>query len=202
MKTQFKKKKLFLLPLMAIILLNISANAQSSGPLHIGIKAGANFSNLSLSSEGLTSKYAPGFSGGGFARVDIARLYVQGELLYSRKTSKLEAGTLGTEKIKWNSIEVPVLLGYKILKTEQTSLRVYGGGVYSYVLNDHASLLGEVKKSFNEFDKSNVGYQIGAGVDLGGLTLDLRYEGSLSNLSKQFKSRPNSLQFSVGFMIF
>ncbi|PYF74695.1 porin family protein [Pedobacter nutrimenti] len=202
MKTRFKKKKLLLLPLMAIALFSIPANAQNSSPIHIGLKAAGNFSSLSFSSEGLTSKYAPGFSAGAFARVDIARLYVQGELLYSRKTAELDAGSLGRAKASWNSIEAPVSLGYKILKTDRTSLRAYGGGVYSYVLNDHASLLGEVKTSFNAFDKSNIGYQVGVGVDLRRLTLDLRYEGSLSNLSSQFKSRPSSFQVSVGFMIF
>lgn len=187
---------------MAITLFGTSANAQDSSPIHIGLKAGGNFSSLSFSSEGLTSKYAPGFSAGAFVRVDIDRLYIQGELLYSKKNAELDAGSLGRAKASWNSIEVPMSLGYKILKTDRTSLRVYGGGIYSYVLNDHASLLGEVKKSFNAFDKSNIGYQAGAGADFGRLTLDLRYEGSLSNLSNQFKSRPSSFQVSVGFMIF
>ncbi|MNL80333.1 hypothetical protein D3C87_2071560 [compost metagenome] len=74
--------------------------------------------------------------------------------------------------------------------------------MYSYTISEKASLFKQINNSFNKFDKSNIGYQVGAGIDVGKLTFDLRYEGGLSSVSKQFKSRPNSFQASVGFMIF
>lgn len=178
------------------------AKSQSKSPLHIGFKAGANFSDLSLPKSTLDTKYSLGYHGGVFARADISQFYLQGEVLYSQKKSKVENGSFGTQQAKWNSIEVPLLIGYKLLKSESATFRVFGGGVYSYVLNDKASILKQVSQSFQQFDKSNIGYQAGAGVDIGRLTLDLKYEGALTNISKEFKARPSSFQASIGFMIF
>lgn len=178
------------------------ARSQSKTPIHIGFKAGTNLSNLSLSRSNLDSKYSLGYHAGIFTRVDFSRLYVQGELLYAHKRSKIEDGSFGAEQAKWSSIEAPVLVGYKLLSSENATLRIFGGGVYSYVLNDKASILRQVSKSFRKFDKSNIGYQVGAGVDIGKFTLDLKYEGSLTSINKEFKARPSSFQASIGFMIF
>lgn len=122
--------------------------------------------------------------------------------MYSQKRSKIENNTFYNQKVKWNNIEVPVLVGYKLLKSEDVALRIFGGGVYTYVLNDKASLLKQLSQSFQKFDRSNIGYQVGAGVDLGRFNLDLKYEGALTNFSKEFKAKPNSFQASIGFMIF
>lgn len=202
MKTQLKLKNLATLLLIGMTFMANEVKSQSKTPIHIGFKGGANFSNLSLSNSNLDSKYSLGYHGGMFTRIDISKLYVQAELLYSQKKSKVENSTIGTKQAKWSSIEVPVLVGYKLLQSDNVNFRIFGGGVYSYVLNDKTSVLKQVSHSFQKFDKSNIGYQVGAGVDFGKLTLDLRYEGALTNISKEFKSRPNSFQASIGFMIF
>lgn len=200
MKIQFNKRSVFLIPMVSLALITTQAKSQS--PIHIGLKGGANFTDLSLNYGDLKNKYSAGYSAGAFTRVDISKLYVQGELLYSHKSSKVESNTLGAEKTSWNSIDVPVTIGYKILKSDNLSLRVFGGGVYSYILNDKARILREVKESFKKFDKSNIGYVAGVGVDLGKITIDLSAQGSLTKMSSDFKSRPLTFQATVGFMIF
>jgi opacity protein-like surface antigen len=202
MRTQLKLKNLMMVLLLGAAFITNEVKSQSKSPIHFGFKGGANFSNLSLSKGNLDSKYSLGYHGGLFTRVDISQLYMQGEVLYSQKKSKIENSGLSDKQAKWNSIEVPVLVGYKLLQSDNLNFRIFGGGVYSYVLNDKASVLKQVSQSFQKFDKSNVGYQVGAGVDFGKLTLDLRYEGALTNISKEFKARPNSFQASIGFMIF
>lgn len=202
MKTQFNKRNLFLIPVVALALVTTQAKSQSASPIHIGLKGGSNFTDLSLNYGDLKNKYSAGYSAGAFTRVDISKLYVQGELLYSHKSSKVESNTLGSEKTSWNSIDVPVTIGYKILKAGNLNLSVFGGGVYSYVLNDKARILQEVKESFKKFDKSNIGYVAGVRVDLGKITIDLSAQGALTKLSSDFNSRPLTFQASVGFMIF
>lgn len=199
--------KLQLKNLMTVLLIGTAfitneVKAQSKTPIHIGFKGGANFSDLSLSKSNFESKYSLGYHAGVFTRVDISQFYLQGELLYSQKRSKIENGKFSDQKVKWSSIEVPVLVGYKLLKSENLGLRIFGGGVYSYVINDKTSILKEVSQSFQKFDKSNIGYQAGAGVDIGRVSFDLKYEGALTNISKDFKSRPGSFQASIGLMIF
>ncbi|NRF37724.1 porin family protein [Pedobacter foliorum] len=202
MRTQLKLKNLMMLLLVGAAFITNEAKSQSKSPIHFGLKGGANFSNLSLSKSNLDSKYSLGYHGGLLTRIDISKLYMQGEVLYSQKKSKIENSSLSAKQAKWSSIEVPVLVGYKFLQSDNLNFRIFGGGVYSYVLNDKASVLKQASQSFQKFDRSNVGYQAGVGVDVGKLTLDLRYEGALTNMSKEFKARPNSIQASIGFMIF
>lgn len=202
MKSQFKRWNLFLIPFAALALVTTTARSQNSLPFHIGVKGGANFTNLSLNYADLTNKYAGGYSAGAFTRFDISRAYIQGELLYSHKSSKTTSATLGSQNTSWNSIDVPVVIGYKVIKSDLLNLRVFGGGVYSYTLNDKAKILKEVKESFKQFDKSNIGYQAGVGVDFGRLTFDLSAQGGLTRMSKDFKSRPMTYQATIGLMIF
>ncbi|WP_316820739.1 porin family protein [Pedobacter gandavensis] len=195
-------KKQLLLPAIALMMLANTAKSQENSPVHIGLKAGANYSKLSLSAPGLSGKYSTGFSAGALARVDLAAAYLQAELLYSKKSGKLENDAAIHQKAKWSSLDLPLVLGYKILRTEQMNLRIFGGAVYSYTLNDKSSIFKQINPAFREFNKSNVGYQAGAGIDVGKLTFDLRYEGALTDIDKTFKSRPKSFQASVGFLIF
>ena len=202
MKIQKTTKNLTMIILLGTAALLNEAKAQSKSPIHVGFKGGSNFSNLSLSGNNVDTKYSVGYHGGVFTRLDISKLYLQGELLYAHKESKIEGASISATKAKWNSIGVPLLIGYKVFESENLALRIFGGGVYSYIINDKASILSQVSQSFKEFDKSNIGYQAGAGVDFGRLSLDLKYEGSLTKISKEFKGRPNSFQASIGFSIF
>ncbi|ALL07393.1 hypothetical protein AQ505_19010 [Pedobacter sp. PACM 27299] len=195
-------KKHFLLPAIALMMLANTAKSQDSNPIHVGLKAGANYNKLSLSAPNVSGKYATGFSAGALTRIDLGSAYVQGELLYSKKSGKLEGNALNDQKAKWSTLDVPVLLGYKILNTAQMNLRIFGGAVYSYTLNEKTSVFKQLNPAFKAFSKSNIGYQAGAGIDLGKLTFDLRYEGALKDIDKTFKSRPQSFQASVGFLIF
>jgi opacity protein-like surface antigen len=197
-----KSKNLIVLLLIGTAFITSEVKSQSKSPIHFGFKGGLNSSNLSLDKGSLDSKYSLGYHFGAFSRVDISNLYLQGEVLYSQKKSKIESGSAGSQQTKWNSIDVPVLVGYKLFKSEKATLRVFGGGVYSYILKDKASILKQVSESFQKFDKSNIGYQAGAGVDIGRLTFDLKYEGALTHISNEFKARPNTYHASIGFMIF
>lgn len=187
---------------MGVAMIAKEARSQTNSPVHVGLKGGANLSDLSFSGSNLDSKYSVGYHAGVFTRLDIARFYLQGELLYAQKRSKVEIAAHGNEKVKWNTLEVPLLVGYKIYKSQDINFRVFGGGVYSYVLKERTSMLKQLSESFRGFDRSNVGYQAGLGVDFGRLSFDLKYEGALTNISDKFKAKPNSFQASIGFAIF
>jgi hypothetical protein len=49
-----------------------------------------------------------------------------------------------------------------------------------------------------------LGIQAGGGVDLGNLTLDLRYEAGLSNISEseKYNQKQNLFHLSLGFKLF
>ncbi len=195
-------KKIVFLLLLSIGLTSLSSYAQSPLPVHIGIKGGANFSDLAMSEISLKSKYSAGYFGGAMVRLDLGKAYLQGELLYSEKKSKVEMAGIASSNVTWKSIDVPVLIGYKVLDLSLINVRAFGGGVYSYVFDDNASMFNNVKNSSNNFDKSQIGYQVGVGIDVIGLNVDLRYEGGLNNLSKDFNSKTSSFNLSVGYFFF
>lgn len=191
--------KLLLLTTIFLLGLASKINAQSPLPIHVGIKGGSNYSELPVS-DGFSSKHAFGYFGGAMARFDFKRFYIQNEILYSEKSSKIEktSGT-GSKNAKWKSIDIPLVIGYKVIDLSALNVRVFGGGVYSYVLDENFSSLNQLKDSYKKFDKSNIGYQVGAGIEMWKFTVDFIYQGGLNNVSKQFSSKPNSFNVSVGY---
>lgn len=197
-----KTTHLSLLFASSLFFLGVNAQSQNALPIHVGLKGGANYSNLNAAG-GLNSKYAAGYFGGAMARLDLGRVYLQTELLYSEKTSKIEIpSTALSLESKWKSLEMPLVVGFKILSLDHLNVRVFGGGVYSYVINDNITGLNNLKSSYENFDKSNVSYQVGTGVDIWKFTVDLTYEGALNNISKDFKSKAGSVNMSLGYFFF
>ncbi|MCV9926463.1 PorT family protein [Flavobacterium sp. LS1R49] len=194
-------KLVLLTALFLLGLISSKVNAQSPLPIHIGIKGGANYSELPVSA-GFSSKYATGYFGGAMARFDVGRFYVQNEILYSEKSSKIEKSSLfESRNVKWKSIEVPLVIGYKVIDMDALNVRVFGGGVYSYVIDENVTSLNQLKDSFGKFNKSNIGYQVGAGVEMWKFTLDFTYQGGLNNISKDFNSKVSSFNVSIGYFI-
>ena len=195
-------KLVLLTTIFLVSLISSKVNAQSPLPIHVGIKGGSNYSELPVT-DGFSSKYAAGYFAGAMARFDFKRFYIQNEILYSEKSSKIEKTSLSTSKnAKWRSLEMPLLIGYKVIDLSTLNVRVFGGGVYSYVLDENISSLNQLKNSYKKFDKSNISYQVGAGVEMWKFTLDFTYQGGLNNVSKEFSSKPNSFNIGIGYFIF
>jgi hypothetical protein len=192
-------KMLLLTAVFLLGLISSKLNAQSSFPIHVGIKGGSNYSELPVSGS-LNSEYAFGYFGGVMARFDYKRFYIQNEILYSEKSSKIEKSALSESKnAKWRSIEMPLVIGYKVIDVSALNVRVFAGGVYSYVLDENFSSLNQLKDAYKKFDKFNIGYQVGAGVEVWKFTVDFTYQGGLNNVSKNFNSKPNSFNVGVGY---
>ncbi|WP_290967032.1 porin family protein [Flavobacterium sp.] len=192
-------KLLLLTTIFLLGLISSKINAQSAFPVHLGIKGGSNYSELPVSDD-FSSKYAVGYFGGVMARFDYKRFYIQNEILYSEKSSKIEETTSSVSKnAKWKSIEVPLVVGYKVIDYSTINVRVFAGGIYSYVLDENFTSINQLKNAYGKFDKSNIGYQVGAGVEVWKFTVDLTYQGGLNNVSKSFSSKPNSFNIGVGY---
>jgi len=78
------------------------------------------------------------------------------------------------------------------------------GPVYTSVLSQNESFSQNFNAAYTDFGKyknSTLGYQAGAGVDIGSITADLRYEGGLTNINENYGQRQNLWALSVGFKI-
>lgn len=198
MKQQF----LALSSLLLCISCTIEMKAQQTPAFHIGIKGGTNFTKTSTESSSLEGKYGFGYQAGVMTRIDLGSLYVQGEALFNKRKTSFESQDGSSSKLSWNAIDIPVMVGYKFIKTDDFNVRVFAGGVYSYAFNNNLSTSQALQEGFKKFDKSNIGVTGGVGLEYKNFTVDLRYETGLTSISKEFKSKPHSFSLGIGYFLF
>ncbi len=200
-----------------LILLFVLASAKGNETLaqfSLGIRGGVNFSHLrtdNTQSVGANLQQIldtkTGYVGGVYARIG-SKLFLQPELIFSAKGGSvniLKNGTSQTVSIDYTNFDVPLLIGYKF-----GPIRINAGPMASFTVSS-SGLDEELKKVSNNlgesFKKASYGYQAGGGVDLGSLSVDLRYEGSLSEVSAlsssniNFSQKGNLWQLTVGLKL-
>ena len=207
------KKTVLTITLATIVL---STYAQLPFTFDLGLKAGINSSQISTGSATInnvsytnfTSPGKSGFDFGAFARLGGKRLYLQPEILYCQQNGQ-SSNALITQNLNIKTIEVPVLLGFKLINLKVASLRAFTGPAMAFVMN--SSNVDLVAGNIQNFDPKNLknniwNWQLGAGIDILKVTFDVRYEWGLSNTSggnlssnPGFVNKVKALTFSVGF---
>jgi len=227
-----KKSLLFTTVCAAFALLPTLTVAQDS--FQIGVKGGVNLSKLSFGNfvssstnangspsvsvdgqtfrnnlnESLASKTGTSF--GVYARFG-KNLFIQPEVLYSTRAGSftiLRNGQSENVTVKTTSFDVPVVLGLK-----GGPIRVMAGPVFSFRVDDNQRLNAALNQytsgSLNDaWSKAYYGYQVGGGLDLGSLGIDVRYEGNLTDIAQindssgKFGQRLKSWQITLAYKIF
>jgi len=193
--------KKYMLSIAAILFLCIGAKAQFT----LGIKGGANISKINT--DNLSESTVTGYQFGAFARIGTG-FYVQPEMYVGSKGGQFNYESSGTNtggyaRVRFTSLDVPVLLG-KSFGAKSFNFRVMAGPIYSYVLNTNESFsdnLGNAYRDLGNYNNSTLGYQAGAGIDLGTISLDARYEGGLTQVNSKYGQRDNLWHISLGFKI-
>lgn len=157
----------------------------------------------------VTGDNVMGYHVGIQTRIKIAMFYVQPELYFNdgggiiEKVAENGANELMT--VDFKRIDLPVLVGVKF-----GPMRLGLGPVGSYVVKESVvNDISELDPDYSVFTNSMTwGFQAGLGLDLSKISLDVRYEGSLSKLGETFSvggadfnldARPSQWIFSVGF---
>ena len=187
-----------LLSILALIFISSTIFAQL--PFSIGPKVGVNFSKVSQGIEAGVDKYTEksitGFQGGIFLRINIRKLYLQPELYYCYKGGVLKnnkdpqyLGKSSFNEIKISSLDLPVLIGFKFIDTEVVNLRIFAGPVFSFSIDKKINVnvdgikMDEPILNSDDLKGGNWGLCFGAGADLTKLTLDIRYEVGVNDIS-------------------
>lgn len=191
--------KKYLLSAALLLAISFSTQAQFS----LGIKGGVNYS--SINSDNLKSSTVAGYQAGLFARVGGA-VYLQPEVYLSSSGGEFTSNdNTYTGNVKFTNLNVPVLVGLKF-GPKNLNLRLMAGPEYISRLSQNDNLSANFNNAYNNFGnayKSNMlGYQAGAGVDLGPLTVDLRYQGDFDNYNSAYNQKQNLWALSVGFKLF
>ncbi|MGA0558783.1 porin family protein [Larkinella sp. VNQ87] len=146
-------------------------------------------------------------------------LYIQPELLVSSKGGSFEIvrdvdgqPTKETVSIRTTNFDVPLLLGLK-----GGPIRVVAGPILSFRVSDDQKLRDALRDYTsgslnNALARASYGYQLGVGLDLGRFGIDVRREGSLSDVSavnlgndadsEQFSQRLKSWQVTLAMRLF
>jgi hypothetical protein len=219
-------KKLFLV--FSVILFTSATFAQE---FDLGVKVGYNSTKLATSAssisgytfDDLMSEASNGYSLGAFARIGLGKVYLQPEILYSMKKGQttfditeaiaeddIVSGV--TQNMDIKSVDIPILVGVKLLDLKLASIRAFTGPSMSIILDGSQIKLsqGGVDVDPGLYDPKNFknnawDWQLGAGVDIAMFTLDARYSWGLTNISEGdptkigFESKGNYLTVSLGF---
>jgi hypothetical protein len=187
-------KKYFIASLLSLFV--VSGFAQ----FNFGIKAGYNSSlglkNLGSVSSGsynlnsVKSELSNGFQAGVFARIGFNKMYFQPEFLYNMGKKEYTMTLQDAQnhnlqfdkRVNVSTLEVPLLLGYKLLDFKLVNLRAFAGPKLCFNAGsslDYSNLTsgGGVTQDqlIKDIKAAQLGLEAGVGIDVFMFTLDARY---------------------------
>lgn len=170
--------------LIAVITLFIGTTAFSQ-EIDLGVKAGANFANVS-DVDDLSSK--TGFQAGVFAGIKFSdKIGIQADLLYSQQGAEFDAG-----EFDLSYVNVPVVLKYYIVQ----GLNLQAGPQFGFIVDDKISL--DVFGDIADAEKADVSGIVGAGYDFPfGVRVDARYNFGFTDVSEDVEGTNKNSVFSV-----
>ena len=237
-----KTNSIALIALLFCLLGSTSSFGQAKG-FAFGVKGGMNLSQLSMGNflttrydgngnpylayngqevrdniqESLDSR--TGFVGGVYARFG-KHLFIQPEVLVSTKGGTFDIIRDDNDipvkqqvDVRFSNIDVPILIGLK-----GGPFRLNAGPMASFRIGDNQKL----RDAFRQYTSGGVndalsqavyGYQLGAGLDILGISIDVRREGTFTDLatfkvntqsassSSTVRQKLNSWQVTVGIKI-
>lgn len=191
------------LALCVLLALPAVAGAQA-GSVDAGIKGGVNFATITTeNATTLDFTYLRGWTGGVFVGRDFTdRVGLQVEGLYSQRGTKARVSGIDLEA-RLDYIDVPVLARFGGSRANGSRVHVLTGPTLSLKV-DSSAKVGSMALDIGDNAKSvDVGWTVGAGVEVHRFVADARYTFGLVNVDKSgddtVKNRTISLM--VGFRL-
>ena len=198
---------------LTLLTITLSTTLLFSQKIDFGAKAGLNYnfggdlkellsetnSNLSDIVHGADNN--AGYHVGFWLKARLLGFYVRPELIYTQLNNAYnDLNTINSTDFKTKKLDMPILIGTKLIGP----LHVYAGPSIQYILKSDFSRSEIENISTNDI---SVGLQIGTGLELGRLGVDVRWEKGFSNdLDGEFLStninvdnRPNQIIFGLSY---
>lgn len=166
-------RKTILLAVFALLSLAATAQSEAGFGIKGGLNYNANGDYFDAAEDAIKDPSRNiGYHIGVFGKLGN-RLYVRPEVIYTKTKSDYDGDTFDMSKL-----DVPVLVGTKVIGP----LHVFAGPAFQYILDSEFDGI-----SSNRIESDfTVGLNIGAGVNLGKLGIDVRYERGFSNNEADF----------------
>ncbi len=219
-------KSSFKLLFLTIIMILFSTGLYASG---IGIRGGFNFSSLPSSEEisiggaglenstmeALSDSYT-GYHFGAVGYFSILGFFVQPEFLFSKTGQEMAInvrnGFPDPDDVRrefftqeFSHLTIPLIAGLSF-----GPFRFGIGPVASYMIDSTSGYVDMDEDMQFGYNDWTVGYQALAGIKIGSILLDLKYEGNLSNFGEsvsvggnefEFDTRPRQFIVSIGLLV-
>lgn len=186
-------KRLFILVVISLC----SYAAMATSPINFGIHGGISSTKMKIKDipQIKNSSARTGYMVGAFARFNLGLLYLEPSLNYVHRETDINTNTNESGKIKINSFDVPVMVGFNLLDVSIFKLRTYIGPVASF-----PGKLKENLQSIPDLETNNVTWngKVGVGADVWKFTFDIDYEKAFKKLGQDLKA-PRSFNFTLGF---
>lgn len=192
--------------LIAIAFLLALFTTAASAQVQVNPKIGFNLYDISDDAGDFKVDGKSGFHLGVDFRIGES-IYVQPGIHYYSLNTDFEglinddATNVIKDDVRANNIRIPLVLGAKFLNTDVLGLRAQVGGVgmIPFNIKDNDLLIGK-----DDYKAVNFGATVGAGVDIGRVTLDLNYDFGLTDSFDKdeinFSGKGNVLSLSLGFL--
>lgn len=201
-----------------ILFLGVLAIPSQAQFFQLGIRGGVSSYNVSyrdftnLSNISIESNSELGMHLGFYTRVQLLGFYVQPELLYTRTGSSITTRNFNnnvntTSDLMFQRIDLPVLVGKRFFGI----VRANAGPIFSSLIRADLTESNIRNNISNAYADNTVGFQVGVGLDVWKLLIDLKYEGSLGRFGESIvasgqsfttDARPSQWLLSVGYRVF
>jgi len=187
--------------LLSVFLLVLTISLFAQMKFDLGIKGGVNFSKISFDPDDYSAESVTKSHFGAFARVGWSRIFIQPEFYFSGKGGDVTSDVLSTmTSFDYTSMDIPVLLGFRLIKGKAFDLHVVAGPVFSNISSEEVTGDNLANQSF--YEDNYMGIQYGLGFDVFFLSFDARMENGLG----EFYTNPEgatgknqTFMLSVGF---
>lgn len=190
------------------------ASGFAFGQFSIGPKIGFNTSKLTTDLDQIESDVASNFNFGVFVRLG-SKIYLQPEINWLTsggvyKKPEIDDVKPIKQEVTMKSIEIPVIVGWRIINLGVGNIRVLAGPSAS-IVTDKTVSTSDPDNFINPIKESDIedmlwGFNIGAGADILMFTLDIRYQMGLNEVIQEvegfsFNSKNNMFAVSLGWKI-
>ena len=199
----------------------LAASLYAQSPINVGVKLGGNFTGVEFDVNNPDAALGDdsrqfGFVGGAFVRLNLGKISIQPELLYSQKKFETEENVnSGAPAFEFTSseLDIPVLVGIDLIDAKVVRLRLVAGPMVSFSVSNSVDIATSgVQLNTDDifsWEEAKFGYAAGVSLDVTKLTFDLRYNGQFGDqfdpstfqnaLGSSLETSANWIQLTVGF---
>lgn len=196
--------------LLAILIITYGSVVIAQSVFSLGPKIGYSSNKITDNLDSIQSSIKNSFQVGAFIRLG-KQVYFQPEANYQVVTSTLNKGaglSARSQDLTIQSLKIPALIGVKLVNKSAFNLRIMAGPAYTFILNkqlnpEHMSDLWPIQ-SVDDIKNSVWSVQMGAGLDVLFMTLDVRYELGIDNMyngESNLQMKNNLFNVSLGIKL-